>query len=90
LDNATGIGEPAITAVIRVGNSRFVLATDVSPQMLSIAKERAKSRNLDNRMEFRECDAETIALQPSTFDSEFCRWGLMFLPNIETGALQYL
>ena len=85
LDIATGIGEPAITAANRVGNSGYVLATDLSPQMLSIAKERAKSRNLDNRMEFREGDAETIALQPSTFDSALCRWGLMFLPNIEAG-----
>ncbi len=85
LDIATGIGEPAITAANRVGNSGYVLATDLSPQMLSIAKERAKSRSLDNRMEFREGDAETIALQPSTFDSALCRWGLMFLPNIEAG-----
>ncbi len=85
LDIATGIGEPAITAANRVGNSGYVLATDLSPQMLSIAKERAKSKNLANLMEFREGDAETIALQPSTFDSALCRWGLMFLPNIEAG-----
>lgn len=85
LDIATGIGEPAITAANRVGNSGYVLATDLSPQMLSIAKERAKSQNLDNIMEFREGDAETIALQPSTFDAALCRWGLMFLPNVDSG-----
>lgn len=86
LDIATGIGEPAITAANRVGNSGgHVLATDISPQMLSIAKERAKSQNLDNIVEFREGDAETIALQSSTFDSALCRWGLMFLPNVDSG-----
>src|SRR5690242_18095187 len=49
LDIATGIGEPAITAANRIGNSSggYVLATDLSPQMLSIAKNRAKSLNLD-------------------------------------------
>lgn len=73
LDIATGIGEPAITAANRVGNSGYVLATDLSPQMLSIAKERDKSRKLDHIMEFREGDAETIALQPFTFDSALCR-----------------
>jgi len=85
LDIATGIGEPAITAANRVGNGGYVLVTDLSPQMLSIAKERARSQNLDNIMEFREGDAETIALQPSKFNASLCRWGLMFLPNLESG-----
>lgn len=87
LDIATGIGEPAITAANRVGNSGdgHVLATDLSAQMLSIAKERAKSQNLDNIMEFKEGDAEKITLPPSEFDAALCRWGLMFLPNVEAG-----
>ena len=86
LDIATGIGEPAITAANRIGNGGgYVLATDLSPHMLSIAKERANSQNLDNIMEFKEGDAETITLQPYTFDAALCRWGLMFLPNLEAG-----
>lgn len=86
LDIATGIGEPAITAANRVGNGGgYVLATDLSPQMLSIAKERAKSQNLSNIMEFKEGDAETITLQPSEFDAALCRWGLMFLPSVDLG-----
>lgn len=84
LDIATGIGEPAITAANRVGNGGYVLATDLSPQMLFIARERAKSLNLDNIMEFREGDAETIVLQSSLFDAALCRWGLMFLPNVNS------
>jgi ubiquinone/menaquinone biosynthesis C-methylase UbiE len=84
LDIATGIGEPAITAANRVGNGGYVLATDLSPQMLFIARERAKSLNLDNIMEFKEGDAETIALQSSLFDAALCRWGLMFLPNVNS------
>lgn len=87
LDIATGIGEPAITAANRLDDSGYVLATDLSPQMLSIAKKRAKSQNFDNKIEFREGDAETIDLQPSTFDSVVCRWGLMFLPNVIAGIL---
>jgi ubiquinone/menaquinone biosynthesis C-methylase UbiE len=85
LDIATGIGEPAISAAKHVGNGGYVLATDLSPHMLSIAKERAKSRDFDKIMKFREGDAETIVLQPSTFDVALCRWGLMFLPNIADG-----
>jgi ubiquinone/menaquinone biosynthesis C-methylase UbiE len=87
LDIATGIGEPAITAANRIGNSSggYVLATDLSPQMLSIAKNRAKSLNLDKIMEFKEGDAETITLPSSEFDAALSRLGLMFLPNIDIG-----
>jgi ubiquinone/menaquinone biosynthesis C-methylase UbiE len=44
IDIATGIGEPAITAAKKVGIEGYVLATDISPQMLAIAKERTVSR----------------------------------------------
>lgn len=85
LDIATGIGEPAITAANRIGNGGYVLATDLSPQMLFIARERAKSQKLDEIIEFKEGDAETIALQPSEFDAALCRWGLMFFPSVDSG-----
>ena len=81
LDIATGIGEPAITAAKRVGSSGCVKATDLSPQMLSIAKQRAASMGLENMMEFKDGDTETIELPASSFNAVLCRWGLMFLPN---------
>jgi ubiquinone/menaquinone biosynthesis C-methylase UbiE len=85
LDIATGIGEPAITAANQVGNSGHVLATDISSQMLSIAKQRAISLGLQQVVEFKEGDAETIDLPTSTFDAALCRWGLMFLPDLGAG-----
>jgi ubiquinone/menaquinone biosynthesis C-methylase UbiE len=85
LDIATGIGEPAITAAKKVGGSGHVLATDISPQMLSVAKERAISLGLQNLIEFKEGDIETIELPSSAFDAVLCRWGLMFLPDLKAG-----
>jgi ubiquinone/menaquinone biosynthesis C-methylase UbiE len=85
LDIATGIGEPAITAAKQLGNSGHVLATDISSQMLSIAKQRATSLGLEQVIEFKEGDAETIDLPASTFDAALCRFGLMFLPDLRTG-----
>jgi ubiquinone/menaquinone biosynthesis C-methylase UbiE len=84
LDVATGIGEPAMTAAKRVGANGHVLATDISPQMLSIARERAESSldKLQDIVEFREVDAEEMFDLPATsFDAVLCRWGLMFLPS---------
>jgi ubiquinone/menaquinone biosynthesis C-methylase UbiE len=85
LDISTGIGEPAITAATQMGKSGQILATDISPQMLSIAKKRAMSLGLENMIEFREGDTETVDLPASTFDAALCRAGLMFLPDLNAG-----
>jgi len=84
LDIATGIGEPAITAAKVVGTGGHVLATDLSTQMLAIAKQRAASMGLRDIIEFRESDAENLDLANSSFDTALCRWGLMLLPNLDT------
>ena len=85
LDIATGIGEPAITAANKVGSGGHVLPTDISPLMLSVAKQRAISLGLQNIIEFKEGDIETIDLPSSAFDAVLCRWGLMFLPDLKAG-----
>ena len=53
--------------------------------MLSVAKHRAISLGLQNVIEFKEGDIETIDLPSSTFDAVLCRWGLMFLPDLKAG-----
>jgi len=81
LDVATGLGEPALTAARRVGPTGWVVATDLSPQMLALAGEEARALGLQN-IEFREMDAEAPDLPRSTFQAILCRWGLMFLPHL--------
>jgi ubiquinone/menaquinone biosynthesis C-methylase UbiE len=81
LDIATGIGEPALTACRKIGDSGYLLATDISPEMLAIGRERARYEGLNN-IDFKEGDAATLVLPSSTFDAALCRWGLMFLPNL--------
>ncbi len=88
LDIATGIGEPAITAARKLAGSGnnidgtgYVLATDVSTQMLAIAKQRAAELRMQDIIEFKEVDAEMLELE-SSFDAVLCRWGLMFMPNL--------
>jgi ubiquinone/menaquinone biosynthesis C-methylase UbiE len=53
--------------------------------MLSIARQRAASLGLQDVIEFKEGDAETISLPDSAFDAVLCRWGLMFLPDLGEG-----
>lgn len=87
LDISTGIGEPAITAARVVGNTGQVLATDISSEMLSIAKQRAINAGLQHVIAFKQGDTGTIELPNSTFDAALCRFGLMFLPDLDTALL---
>lgn len=82
LDVATGIGEPALTAARLVGPGGRVVGTDISPGMLEVAWERAAELGLGN-VEFHEMDAEALDLPESSFDAVLCRFGLMFLPDVD-------
>jgi ubiquinone/menaquinone biosynthesis C-methylase UbiE len=88
LDVATGGGEPAVTAAHRVGSSGHVIATDLSPQMVALGRERVAELELHN-IDFREMDAEAPDLPEQSFDVILSRFGLMFLPNLQV-ALQRL
>jgi ubiquinone/menaquinone biosynthesis C-methylase UbiE len=90
LDIATGIGEPAVTAARKVMPNGKVLAIDISPQMLAIARTRAKSLGLDSIMEFRESDGEKLDLPEPTakFDAILSRFGLMFFPNLPAALVR--
>src|ERR671933_2793096 len=97
LDIATGIGEPAITAARKLAGSDnningtgYVLATDVSTQMLTIAKQRATELGLQHIIEFKEVDAEMLELSESSFYAVLSRWGLMFMPNLNNTLSQIL
>jgi ubiquinone/menaquinone biosynthesis C-methylase UbiE len=90
LDIATGIGEPAVTAARKVIPNGKVIAIDISPQMLAIAKTRAILLGLDSIVEFRESDGEKLDLpdQTSKFDAILSRWGLMFFPNLPAALVR--
>ena len=83
LDVATGYGEPAVSAAQCVGSKGYVLAIDSSPHMLEIAKERSTALGLQN-ISLKEIDIEKVILPNSFFDVAVCRWGLMFLSNLNT------
>jgi SAM-dependent methyltransferase len=82
LDLACGIGDPTLAAAVRVGPTGTVIATDISPDMLAIAAQRAAAAGLAN-VEIHEMDAEAIDLPPASVDAVLCRLGLMFLPDLD-------
>lgn len=85
LDIATGSGEPAITAARKVGPEGLVVATDQSATMLELARERAQALGLRN-LKFIETDAETLAIEERDFNAALCRWGLMFVVDLDAAT----
>src|SRR5208282_5612984 len=85
LDIATGTGEPAITAARAVGPNGRVIGVDHSPGMLAVARRRASALGLTN-VEYHEGDAASLRESQGSFDAVLCRWGLMFVPDLQAAA----
>ncbi len=80
LDIACGSGEPSLPAARAVGSAGFVLATDMAPEMLDVARDNARAQGITN-IEFRLVDGEELDVPPASFDAVTCRWGVMFMPE---------
>ncbi len=82
LDVATGLGEPAATAARAVGPDGHVDGVDLSPDILEFAQRRATRRGLTN-VTFRVADANSLAADGMGYDAILCRWGLMFMTDLQ-------
>jgi ubiquinone/menaquinone biosynthesis C-methylase UbiE len=81
LDVAAGAGGQTIAAARRVGSTGYVLATDISPNILEFASAAAQDEGLTN-VETRVMDGEELeGLEESTFDAVISRVGLIYFPD---------
>ncbi len=80
LDVAAGTGDQTVLAAERVGPSGYVLATDISTNMLNAAAEAVRRVGLTN-VETRIMDAENLDLDADSFDAVICRCGLHTVPD---------
>ena len=80
LDVAAGTGDQTLLAAQRVGPSGYVLAIDLSTNMLNTATNAVRSAGLTN-LETRIMDAENLDLDTDSFDAVICRCGLMLFSN---------
>jgi ubiquinone/menaquinone biosynthesis C-methylase UbiE len=88
LDLASGTGEPGISLAQRVGPQGSVIAIDQSSELLDIAAQRARDKQLLNFMT-QPADAHHLPFNGQTFDLATCRFGVMFF-NDAQGALAEL
>jgi SAM-dependent methyltransferase len=81
LDVAAGAGGQTIAAARRVGATGRVLATDISPTILTYAAKAAPEAGLTN-IDTLVADGEALdALEPGTFDGVISRLGLIYFPD---------
>jgi SAM-dependent methyltransferase len=79
LDIAAGTGEPGLTIAPLLPHGRVVL-TDLSADMLEVAKRRAAARGIDN-VDTEVCSADDLPFDDASFDSITVRLGYMFFPD---------
>src|SRR5690606_22256016 len=84
LDVAAGAGDQTLDIAKRVGSSGSVLATDLSPAILELAKDNARHAGYDN-VETQVADGEDLRVPEASFDAAVCRLGLMFFPDPARG-----
>jgi ubiquinone/menaquinone biosynthesis C-methylase UbiE len=84
LDIASGTGEPGLTIASMLKNGKVVI-TDLSEDMLAVAKENASRRGINN-IETRACDVSELPFDDNTFDAISCRFGFMFFPDMLMAA----
>jgi ubiquinone/menaquinone biosynthesis C-methylase UbiE len=84
LDIASGTGEPGLTIATMLTEGKVVL-TDLSEDMLAIAREHAAQRGIDN-IETHVCDVCELPFADNTFDAISCRFGFMFFPDMLLAA----
>lgn len=86
LDVAAGAGGQTLAAARRVGSGGRVLATDISPTILTYAAKAAAESGATN-VETLELDGEALErLGGATFDAVISRVGLIYFPD-QHGAL---
>jgi SAM-dependent methyltransferase len=74
MDVASGAGEPALTLAAAVQPAGEVVATDLTPALLTMTKERAQRLGLTN-LTVRQADAAALPFSESSFDLVTCRLG---------------
>ena len=86
LDVAAGAGHQSLQAAARVGPTGRVLATDISPNLLSYCVENTRAAGVNN-VETMVADGEDLPVVTDSFDAVISRIGLIYFPD-QQRALQ--
>lgn len=84
LELAAGLGDVGFLAAELVEPCGTLICSDLVPEMLSAAQERARERGIAN-VRFKQIDAHSIDLPAGSVDGVLCRWGFMLMADPQAG-----
>jgi len=87
LDIASGTGEPGLS-IARLSPEGRVVLTDLSAEMLDVARRRADAHGITN-VETNVCSADDLPFSDATFDSVSVRFGYMFFPDMDKATAEF-
>jgi demethylmenaquinone methyltransferase / 2-methoxy-6-polyprenyl-1,4-benzoquinol methylase len=83
LDVAGGTGDIAFRAAKAAGGGFRATVCDINSDMLSVGRQRAVTRHLDDRVSFVEGNAEALAFPDRKFDAYTIAFGIRNVPRID-------
>jgi demethylmenaquinone methyltransferase/2-methoxy-6-polyprenyl-1,4-benzoquinol methylase len=83
LDVAGGTGDIAFRAAKAAGGGFRATVCDINSDMLSVGRQRAVTRHLDDRVSFVEGNAEALAFPDRRFDAYTIAFGIRNVPRID-------
>jgi demethylmenaquinone methyltransferase / 2-methoxy-6-polyprenyl-1,4-benzoquinol methylase len=83
LDVAGGTGDVAFRAAKASGAGFRATVCDINADMLSVGRDRAAKRRLDDRVSFVEGNAEELAFPDRSFDGYTIAFGIRNVPRID-------
>jgi demethylmenaquinone methyltransferase / 2-methoxy-6-polyprenyl-1,4-benzoquinol methylase len=88
LDVAGGTGDVAFRAAEASGTGFRATVCDINADMLSVGRDRAAKRHLDDRVSFIEGNAEELAFPDRSFDGYTIAFGIRNVPRIDLALKQ--
>ena len=77
LELACGTGRVTRSLVDNLENGGTIMATDLNPDMIAVAKDIVYSRKVKWQVE----DAQSLSFNNNSFDTVVCQFGVMFFPE---------
>jgi ubiquinone/menaquinone biosynthesis C-methylase UbiE len=87
LELAAGAGDTGLEAAAIVGERGRLISSDVSPEMVDVARRRGSELELRN-VEYRVLDAERLDLDAQSVDAVLCRCGYMLMADPEAALAE--
>lgn len=87
LDIATGTGDVAFAVNKRLKPDTLI-GLDLSEGMLKYAREKAKKRGLEDKIEFVKGDSENLEFQDNSFEGVIVSFGVRNFENLEKGLAE--